>query len=308
MDPPDWSRVAPAARAAYEAAVVEIFSDDPRFREERVWVVTAHNPGAIRLPDEENAVRNAALRAEIDARGIACCDAVGRDVANTWREASFALRGCGRDAALALARRWDQDAIFEIEPWSLPMVLPVGAGPEAAAAPTHSAPDAGLTRIPRIQTPRLLLREPRLADFEVFAADAADPLARAHIGGPQDRREAWRRLHISAGGWVLQGMGWWTVEALGGGPVGSVGVFRRETGPEVEIGWIIHRSSWGKGYATEAARAALRHAVEVWGIRRVTAYIPKENAASVAVATKIGMHAEGEAELYGEWDLLYAWG
>ncbi len=302
MSPLDWSRVAPAARAAYEAAVVEIFGDDRRFHEQRVWIVTAHNPGAVRLPDEENAIRNAALRAEIAARGIACCDAVGRDVANTWREASFALVGCGRDVALALARRWNQDAIFEIEPGALPVVLPVGAGREAPAL------DVWLACIPRIQTPRLLLREPRLADFDMFAADAADPLARAHIGGPQDRREAWRRLHISAGGWVLQGMGWWTVEALGNGPVGSVGAFRRETSPEVEIGWIIHRSSWGKGYATEAAGAALRHAVEVWGVQRVIAYIPMGNAASVAVATKIGMHAEGEAEFYGDMDLLYALG
>ena len=302
MNEPDWSHVAPAARAAYEAAVVEIFSEDPRFHEECVWIVTAHNPGAVRLPDAENDRRNAALRAEIASAGIACCDAVGRDLADTWREASFALVGCGRDVALALARRWDQDAIFEIDPGAKPVVLPVGP------APAQATPDASIARIPRIQTARLLLREPRLADFEVFAADAADPLARAHLGGPQDRREAWRRLHISAGGWVLQGMGWWTVEALGGGPVGSVGVFRRETGPEVEIGWIIHRSSWGRGYASEAAGAALRHAVEVWGIKRVIAYIPKGNAASVAVATKIGMHAEGEAEFYGERDLLFAWG
>lgn len=166
--------------------------------------------------------------------------------------------------------------------------------------------DATLS-IPILRTPRLLLREPRASDFEGFAADAADPEARAHLGGAITRREAWNRHHGAAGGWVLDGMGWWTVELVGEGSVGSVGVFRRENAPDVEIGWMIQRAFWGRGVATEAAAAALRHAIQVRGLRRVVAYVPKGNDASVNVATKIGMRPRGEADFYGQMELLFVW-
>ena len=147
--------------------------------------------------------------------------------------------------------------------------------------------------VPRLATERLLLREPRLDDFESFAANAADPLARAHIGGPLSRREAWRRFMAAAGTWVTQGKGWWMIDAGGVGPVGTVGVFRRETGPQLEIGWSVDRPYWGRGYASEAARAALDHALSELG-DRVIAIIAPDNAASHGVAKRIGMHRESE--------------
>jgi RimJ/RimL family protein N-acetyltransferase len=162
------------------------------------------------------------------------------------------------------------------------------------------------TPIPRIRTARLLLREPRLEDFAAFAAQSADPQARTHTGGPNDARESWRRFHACAGAWLVEGMGWWTVEEPEAGWVGSVGVFRRETGPALEIGWFMERSRWGQGYATEAARAALDYAFEAWGAERVIAHIMPGNAASIRVAEKIGMHHEGEVDFYGERDLLFA--
>src|SRR4051794_24636696 len=141
-----------------------------------------------------------------------------------------------------------------------------------------SAPDPDAFHpppIPRIATARLLLREPRLADFEAYAANLADPLATLHMGAVTTPREAFRRLHSSAGYWLLQGMGWWTVEEPTLGWIGSVGVFRRETGPELEIGWFIQRAQWGRGYASEAARAALDHAVRAWRAERIIAHIAK---------------------------------
>ncbi len=171
---------------------------------------------------------------------------------------------------------------------------------------SDDASTAESTRIPRLTTARLLLREPRPADFEAFFENAANPLARFHIGGPLSRRDAWLRFMAMAGHWLLQGLGWWTVEERTHGAVGAVGVFQRETGPSVEIGWAIYRDHWGKGYATEAARAALDFAVTKRGARRVIAHIAKLNHASAAVATKIGMRCEGEADFYGEADLLYA--
>lgn len=159
--------------------------------------------------------------------------------------------------------------------------------------------------IPRLPTARLLLRAPHLDDFETYAADAADEEARRLSTGVIDRRDAWRRFHSMAGSWLIQGLGWWTVEAVGEGPVGWVGVSRRETNPDWEIGWGIVRARWGRGYATEAARAALDHAMTTFGAPRVIANIAKANTASIAVAEKIGMRCVGEVDFYGDLDLRY---
>jgi RimJ/RimL family protein N-acetyltransferase len=167
--------------------------------------------------------------------------------------------------------------------------------------------DAYTFSIPRLRTARLALREPRVEDFESFATSAADAEARVHIGGAIDRREAWRRFLSIGGGWVVNGVGWWVVEKRGEGAVGTVGVFRRDSDPALEIGWVIDRPHWGSGLATEAARAALDHALEVLG-DRVVAYIALENAASQAVATKIGMRREAEVDFLESRCFRYAAG
>jgi RimJ/RimL family protein N-acetyltransferase len=149
------------------------------------------------------------------------------------------------------------------------------------------------------------LREPRLEDFGAFAADAADPIAHAHIA-VSDARDTWRRFLAMAGHWPVLGMGWWVVEERDlAVPIGAVGVFRREANPQIEIGWAIHRAYWKRGYASEAARAALDFATGTLGARRVIAHIAKDNEASIRVATKLGMRREGEVDFYGETDWLY---
>ena len=162
--------------------------------------------------------------------------------------------------------------------------------------------------IPRVRTPRLLLREVRRTDFPASAENAADPLAQAFIGGVRSSRDAWRSFLCGAGNWMIHGMGWWTVEDPAIGSVGSVGVFVRESSPDVEIGWTIHRAHWGKGYASEAARAALDFTVQRHGVRRIVAYVDKGNERSVKVALKLGMRHEREADFYGESVSLYAIG
>jgi RimJ/RimL family protein N-acetyltransferase len=161
--------------------------------------------------------------------------------------------------------------------------------------------------IPRIATARLVLREPRLTDFAAFAADAADPVASAAGQRPVlDARQAWRWLHAAAGHWLLQGMGWWVLEEKDLGAVGMVGVFRRELGPNIEMGWSIYRPHWNKGYASEAARPALDFARTALGADRVIAHVAPSNFPSARVATKIGMHLQGEVPFYGEQALLFA--
>jgi RimJ/RimL family protein N-acetyltransferase len=166
--------------------------------------------------------------------------------------------------------------------------------------------DTFTATVPRLASARLVLREPRHADFERFAANAADPLAREHIGGPLLRRDAWRTFIAMSGGWLLHGTGWWVVEEPALGAVGQVGVFQREDAASLEIGWSIDRPFWNKGYASEAARAALDFAAGRPRGERIVAYVGLANAPSNAVAAKIGMTREAEVDFHESKHWLYA--
>jgi RimJ/RimL family protein N-acetyltransferase len=153
--------------------------------------------------------------------------------------------------------------------------------------------------VPRLRTQRLLLREYRMADFDAFATNLADPMATEFIG-THDRRTAWRIFGCNIGGWLLQDTGWWAVEPLeGGGMVGYVGAFFRETWPEIEIGWGVFRAHWGRGMATEAVGEVLRWVFDVRKEKRAIALIDAKNARSLRVAEKLGMTYEAETELFG---------
>ena len=86
------------------------------------------------------------------------------------------------------------------------------------------------------------------------------------------------------------------VERESGETVGFVGFVRRELdwGDEIELGWLIRRAHWGRGYATEAARS-LRPLVP----GRIVSMIRVENEASANVARKLGMSIERELDYYG---------
>jgi RimJ/RimL family protein N-acetyltransferase len=160
--------------------------------------------------------------------------------------------------------------------------------------------------VPRIETGRLLLRELRTADFELYAAHLADPVAMSFTDGVVDRRVAWRLYASMAGGWVLNRAGWWAVELRETQRmVGVVGAFFRETklpGPDsdLELGWSIFREHWRRGIAGEAARAALDHGLANHEVRRAIAHISAENVASIAVGRSLGMRHLGQTDFYGD--------
>jgi RimJ/RimL family protein N-acetyltransferase len=154
--------------------------------------------------------------------------------------------------------------------------------------------------VPRIRTARLLLRELRVADFEAFAESYADPITQEHLGGPIDRRNAWRIFGLSVGSWILFGAGWWGLELVETGEVvGVVGAFYREKQADIELAWTIYRRFWKNGYASEAARAALAFAFDERKAPRAIAYIDAGNVASERVSERVGMRYEAEAELFG---------
>jgi RimJ/RimL family protein N-acetyltransferase len=166
-------------------------------------------------------------------------------------------------------------------------------------APAASTP---LLSIPRLTTDRLLLREVQMRDFDAYAANLADPAATTFFGGVADRRTAWRIFAAQTGTWLLNGGGWWAVEEReSGAVVGTVGAFRRETEEtRVELGWSLRPAHWGRGFAREAAAAALHVAVETQGSPQVIAHIAAKNVASIAVSKHLGMTYDGDVDFYGE--------
>jgi RimJ/RimL family protein N-acetyltransferase len=153
----------------------------------------------------------------------------------------------------------------------------------------------------RLETDRLTLRMFCESDLDAYAAMCADPEVMKYLGpGPMNRSEAWRNMALVLGHWALRGFGLWAVEERASGElVGRVGCWSPEGWPGMEIGWTLRRSSWGLGFATEAARAALDVALGELGQSHVISMIERENAASVRVARRLGMRLEGRAELMG---------
>jgi RimJ/RimL family protein N-acetyltransferase len=144
--------------------------------------------------------------------------------------------------------------------------------------------------IPQLETERLIMRGPGAQDFEPFAAMMADPdVARFIAPAPMERPDAWRALSSAIGHWVLRGYGAWTVISKADGAfVGRVGMINPEGWPGLEIGWTLNKPFWGKGYATEAAAAAMRYAFLTQPVDRLISNIDPENTPSQAVALRLG--------------------
>ena len=108
-------------------------------------------------------------------------------------------------------------------------------------------------------------------------------------GMPADRFVAWRQLCTYAGAWTLHGFAHWAIELRDTGEfIGRAGPWRPESWPALEVGWTIDPRHQGRGYATEAGRVALRCAWEDLGADRVISLVRPGNAASAAVARKLG--------------------
>jgi RimJ/RimL family protein N-acetyltransferase len=143
--------------------------------------------------------------------------------------------------------------------------------------------------IPRLETTRLVLREWRAGDFETLANFYADAETMKFLGGVMERSEAWRSLAAGIGHWHLRGYGTWAVERREDGAlVGRVGMIHPEGWPGLEVGWTLGRPYWGKGYASEAAEAAIRYVFLTQSVARVISCIDPENTGSQAVARRVG--------------------
>jgi ribosomal-protein-alanine N-acetyltransferase len=144
-----------------------------------------------------------------------------------------------------------------------------------------------------LQTPRLRLREMVADDLDFVATMLAHPHVNRYYERPFPRSEARAWLERQRDRYERDGHGLWlVVERSTRQPVGQVGLMLQEVEGrrQPEIGWLLHRPYWGRGYATEAGAGARDLARSRWGYGRLISLIRPVNRPSQRVAERIGMH------------------
>ncbi|MBE7217549.1 MAG: GNAT family N-acetyltransferase [Caulobacteraceae bacterium] len=151
-----------------------------------------------------------------------------------------------------------------------------------------------------IKTERLILRQWRAADRAPFAALNADPAVMEHFPALQTRAESDAAIDRQMASIAVGGSGFMALELKADGVfLGFVGV--KPTGRDLpfgggpEIGWRLARHAWGRGYASEAARAALADAFRR-GAERVVSFTATTNTRSQAVMARIGLQRAPELD------------
>lgn len=156
----------------------------------------------------------------------------------------------------------------------------------------HGKPHEGPTGL---RTGRLLLRQWAAKDRDAFAEMSADPEVMRHMfPGPLSRAESDALADRLAAQIEERGYGCWAVEVPGVAPfVGFVGLsmprYEAHFTPCVELAWRIARPHWRRGYATEAAAAAMAFGFGPLGLEEIVALTVPANVASRRVMEKLGM-------------------
>ncbi len=179
--------------------------------------------------------------------------------------------------------------------------------PETPPLPYQLATDV------RLDTERLQLRPPAPADLEDSLSLWSDPEVTRFIGGrPFTREEVWARILRYIGHWTALGYGFFTVrERQTGRYLGEVGLadFKRDMSPPLtgaaEVGWALVPAAHGRGFASEAVRAALAWHEQAIGPQRTACMIAPENQASIRVAEKCGFRWYADATYRGEATQLF---
>ena len=164
---------------------------------------------------------------------------------------------------------------------------------------------------PTLITARVILEPLSVRHWEDYAAMWADPRTTKFIGGkPRTRNESWIKFCAGAGLWSLLGYGYWAfTDRATGALLGVGGLSQWERGiaeldDYPETGWGFAPDAWGKGYATEAMRAALDWTDTALEIRETRCIIDPENQSSQRVAAKLGYTKMGHnADAIGPVDI-----
>ena len=146
----------------------------------------------------------------------------------------------------------------------------------------------------RIATDRLLLRHWRPEDRAPFAEMNADPRVMEFFPQLLSREESDSLVDRIEAHFAEHGYGLWAVEVPGSADfIGFVGLcrprFTAHFTPCVEVGWRIAAEHWGRGYATEAARAAVDAGFKTVGLEEIVSMTVPSNVRSRRVMEKLGM-------------------
>ena len=159
----------------------------------------------------------------------------------------------------------------------------------------------------RIDTERLRLRPFEDADWRALHAYFGDAEA-THFtwGRALSEGETWRTMCTMIGHWQLRGYGPYAVADRHSDEVlGTVGFWYPNDWPEPEIKWGLARRHWGKGYASEAARAVLAAGHEYLPDITLVSLVHDDNAASIALARALGATRERSMDYEGEPHSVY---
>lgn len=146
-------------------------------------------------------------------------------------------------------------------------------------------------QLPLLVTDRLVLRAPKVEDFDAFASIACTERG-AYFGGPMTREEAWADFTQMTATWLLHGHGVWTI-GVAGGIAGFVLLGFEPGDMEPELGFLLLPEAEGQDIAFEAATAARTHAFETLGWTTLVSYVDPENVRAARLASRLGAVHDG---------------
>ncbi|MEO8019626.1 MAG: GNAT family N-acetyltransferase [Pseudomonadota bacterium] len=149
---------------------------------------------------------------------------------------------------------------------------------------------------PELDTPRLTLRRLEFDDAPFVVALLNEPSFLENIGdrGVRSIEDAHRYLREGPMAmYEKYGFGLWhTARKSDGASVGMCGLLRRDSLPDVDVGYAFLPAYWGQGFAHEAAEAVMRLGASKFGLKRLIAVVSAGNAGSIRVLEKLGMSFE----------------
>ncbi len=153
-----------------------------------------------------------------------------------------------------------------------------------------------------LETERILVRHWEEEDAPTLFEIYQDPEVHRYLNSPaQSVEEQLERLRAIKARYRESGdrYGFWAIVDKTTGEVAGAVILKPLPGhDEIEVGWHLGRSAWGKGYATEAGRACTQYGFERLGLTRIVAVVNPLNTRSLAVTQRLGMRPEGTVTAY----------
>lgn len=155
-----------------------------------------------------------------------------------------------------------------------------------------------------LETERLTLRRLDEPDAEFILGLLNEPSFHQYIGDRGVRTEEDARAYIRNGPMASYdrfGFGLWLVQRRDDTtPIGICGLLKRDTLPDVDVGFALRPAFWGAGYALEAAAGVLAYGREAFGLSRVAAIVQADNQASIRLLGKLGLEFERKLDWPGD--------